>query len=224
MGRWRAALAVAGVAGYALLSHELMLHAADRPWAVAVLLGPLMLSVLMGAIARRQIGVAMACAAGAVGIALWLMYEPAPDVNRLYVAQHVIVHLALAWLFAHSLRPGGTPIITTLAWHAHGGQLRADMRAYTRRLTGWWVLFFGGMASASVAIYLLAPWNVWSLFGNLLTPLASVGFFLGEHVARYWRHPEFERVNPAVAMRAWRERHRTAPPDVADSRGVDATA
>ena len=45
MSRWRLALLLLAGAAYAVLSHWMMLHHAGAPWAVAVLLGPLWLTV-----------------------------------------------------------------------------------------------------------------------------------------------------------------------------------
>jgi hypothetical protein len=55
-------------------------------------------------------------------------------------------------------------------------------------------------------LYALAPWEWWSLYCNLLTPLAAAGVFLVEYIYRRWSHPEFERVAMADAVRAWRGR------------------
>ena len=50
----------------------------------------------------------------------------------------------------------------------------------------------GGLAGAIPGSAVLRLWSVWA---NLVTPVASVGFFVGEHVMRYRWHPEFERVS-----------------------------
>jgi hypothetical protein len=43
------------------------------------------------------------------------------------------------------------------------------------------------------------------VFCNLLTPVFAVLLFVGEHVLRYVRHPEFERVSLRAALQAYRE-------------------
>jgi uncharacterized membrane protein len=60
------------------------------------------------------------------------------------------------------------------------------------------------MIVVSLLIYALAPWPWWSLYGNVLTPLAAVSLFVGEYVVRYWRHPEWERVSLRTAFEAYR--------------------
>jgi uncharacterized membrane protein len=62
------------------------------------------------------------------------------------------------------------------------------------------------MTALSVAIYALASWTWWSLFCTLVTPVAAVAFFVGEHLWRYRRHPEFERASLGAAWQAYRRR------------------
>jgi uncharacterized membrane protein len=121
----------------------------------------------------------------------------------MYVLQHAGIHLALAWAFGSTLRAGATPLITALARTVHEVFTPA-MQAYTRWLTGLWAVYFVGMVVVSVLIYTLAPWPWWSLFCNVLTPLLAVAVFVVEHVLRYRRHPDFERVSMRAAMNAWR--------------------
>jgi len=124
------------------------------------------------------------------------------DVNRMYVLQHAGIHLALCLAFGASLRTG-----STTADHGHGRDrapaLHAELRAYTRghrRLGG----LLPGHGAVSFSLYGLAPWAWWSLFANVLTPLAAATLFVGEHFVRYRRHPDFERVSLRAAYDAYR--------------------
>ncbi len=203
-----ALLALSAFAAYALLSNWLMVNAPREPWAVAVLFGPLLLAVAGTALQRRQAGVLAACAAG-VAVLVWVVQRGGvADANRLYVLQHGGIHLALAWAFGSTLRAGSTPLISALAASVHQNFTPA-MQAYTRWLTGLWTVYFIGMLVVSALIYALAPWPWWSLYCNVLTPLAAVGLFVGEHLLRYRRHPDFERVSIRAAVNAYR--HREAP-------------
>jgi uncharacterized membrane protein len=196
-----------GFVAYALLSHWLMVHAANRPWAVAVLFGPLVLAVAATGWQRRQGGVLAACAAGVALIAAVVARGGVEDVNRMYVLQHGGIHLALAWAFGSTLRSGATPLITTIAEGLHRRlhqRFTPAMRAYTRWVTGAWTAFFIGMVVASALIYAFAPWPWWSFFCNVLTPLAAALMTLVEHVQRYRRHPDFERISIRAAFAAWR--------------------
>lgn len=202
-GGWRIAGAGAALGAYALLSHLLMVHAAHEPWAVAVLFGPLVVAVGLGAWQRRQTGLMAACAAGVLLLVWMVAHGGVADIQRLYVLQHGGLHLALAWTFGSTLRAGHTPLITTLAQSVHT-RFTPALRAYTRWLTGLWVAYFLGMVVLSLALYVLTPWAWWSLFCNVLSPLAAGLLFVGEHVVRYRRHPEFERVSLRSALEAYR--------------------
>jgi uncharacterized membrane protein len=201
---WRIAAVAALVAGYATLSHVLMSHWPDRPWSAAVLFGPLLIALTAAALARRH----WPTLAGCVGLALVLaavVQRGGVGVQALYVLQHGAIHAVLAWTFGMTLRPGATPLITMLAERVHE-RLVPGQREYTRALTCAWTVFFVVMIAVSLAIYSLLPWEAWSLFCNLLTPLAAVAFFAIEHMLRYRWHPEFERISMARALRAYKTR------------------
>ena len=62
------------------------------------------------------------------------------------------------------------------------------------------------MAALSLALFVFAPFAAWALFANLVTPIAMLALFVGEHVLRYRLHPEFERATLAQAVRAYADR------------------
>lgn len=196
-------LGVLAAALYALLSHGLMLHAADAPWAVAALFGPLLLPLLGLAWRQRQPLLLAAAVAGAAALVAVVAAGGLGDVRRLYLAQHVVMHAALGFSFAWTLRPGHTALITQMARRVHA--VSPDMVVYTRGVTRLWVGYFFGMALLSVVVFVLAPWSAWSLLANVLTPLAVGALFVGEHALRYRLHPEFERVTLADMVRAFRQ-------------------
>jgi len=202
MPRWRLLATAAAFTAYALLSWSLMTWWPNSPWAVATLIGPVIVPLLVAGILKGH-RLALAGALLAVGLLAALLYTGNTAMNRLYVLQHACLHALLGWGFAVTLRPGATPLITLLAERIHR-EFTPAMRAYTRWLTGLWVLYFVAMIGTSFALYLLAPWSWWSFFCNVLTPLAAVLFFAAEHVLRYWRHPEFERVSLGQVVQAWR--------------------
>ena len=200
---WQMAAAAAALAAYAVLSHLLMVYAAQAPWAVAALFGPLLLAVAAGGWLRRQWALLGGCAALVAWLA-WLVWRGGvADINRMYVLQHAGIHLALAYGFAVTLKAGSTPLISALAQRLHR-QVSPALLAYTRALTGVWVAYFLGMVVLSALIYALAPWPWWSLFCNVLTPALVVALFVGEHLVRYVHHPEFERVSLRAALGAYR--------------------
>ncbi len=203
MSGWRIAALVLALAGYAVLSHRLMSDMPERAWTVAALFGPLLAGVALGGWKRRHAPTLVACAAGVVLLAVVVARGGVADAKRLYVLQHAAIHAVLAWTFAMTLRPGATPLITAVARRVHE-RFTPAMQAYTRRLTALWVGYFVAMIGVSLAIYALAPWPWWSLYCNLLTPLAAGALFVADFAWRRWRHPEFEPVSIAHAIRAYR--------------------
>ena len=135
------------------------------------------------------------------------------DMQLMYVLQHGAIHLALGWSFAITLRPGSTPLISALARGLHtrlGQDFTPALAHYTRRLTALWVAYFVGMVAVSALIFWLAPWPVWSVFGNLVTPLAAAALFVGEYLLRYRWHPEFARITLRAAFEAYQHSGRGA--------------
>lgn len=211
------AVAFAGAA-YVAATHWLMTRAPASDWNAVVVVGPMLAFATIYA-ARRRLRV-FAAAAALVAIALvvqaWRGDGFAP--GTLYLAQHVGIHLLLAFVFGSTLQQGREPLITALARrvHAGGGGLTPPMAAYSRKVTVAWTLYFLTMAFLSVGLYALAPFEAWAVFANLVTPLAMLLLFVGEFVLRYRLHPEFERATLAQAMNAYSHRGaRTEPASLA---------
>lgn len=202
MPSWRLVAAAAALLAYAGLSHALMVRAPVQPWSVAALFGPLLAAVALGALRARQWIVLGLCGVGVALLAATVLRGGVQSMQRMYVLQHAGMHLALAWAFASTLRPGRTPLVTTLALRVHA-RLTPAMQRYTQRLTVVWSGYFVGMIAASATLYALAPWSWWSLFGNVLSPLLATGLFVLEHLWRHRRHPEFGRASLAAAWQAW---------------------
>jgi uncharacterized membrane protein len=202
---WRALAIALALAGYALMSHVLMVEAADQPWAVGVLLGPLLLGVSSLALQQRHLPSLMACMLAACGLWAYVTtQETQHRIEHLYVLQHAGIHLAFCCVFAITLRHGATPLITTFALRLHRTVSPALLR-YTRRITWLWSVYFGAMVVLSLGLFAAAPWWWWSVFANLVTPAAAVALFVGEYLLRYRLHPEFERITLQQALQAYRD-------------------
>lgn len=199
-----AAAAAAGLVAYSLLSWGLMASAPDKAWTVLALFGPLLAGLALAGWRSRHVPTLAGCAALAVVLVV-VWQRGGVDVNRLYVLQHAAVHALLGWGFGITLRRGSTPLITQLAARVHARPLGEAERAYTRRATWAWTLFFAGMIVLSLALYALASWELWSFWCTVLTPAAAVAFFVAEHAWRRLRHPEFEAVTMRSALQAWRQ-------------------
>lgn len=205
MTGWRLVAVLALVAAYAVASHLLMTHASNHPWTVAALFGPLLAAAAWSGWHTRQPRLLLGCAVALVVLVGVVARGGVDDVNRLYVLQHAGIHLALAFTFGITLRAGATPLIVAMGEKVHR-VFTPEMRAYARRLTLAWVIYFVAMVVVSLAVYALAPWPWWSFFCNLATPAAAVGFFVGEHGWRHWRHPHFEPVSLRAAWDAYQRR------------------
>ena len=195
--------AVASVA-YVAVSQWLMVQAPESPWSAAALLVP-MLAVVCAWMWHAQQRLVSSCAAAAIVFLLFQAVAGQPvAAEKLYVAQHVVVHLCLALWFGASLRRGQTPFISSLAARVHR-QLTVTMQAYTRKLTLAWTIYFLLMVLVSLALFTGASFEAWATFANLLTPIALALMFGGEYLLRYKLHPEFERVTMMDAIRAYRQ-------------------
>lgn len=196
-----AAVAVASVA-YVLGTHWLMTAAHDSPWNVVGVLSPMLAAIAVGAWRGGQRMLALGAAALIAALCAQALLGVHVSAQALYVVQHMGINGFLAVLFGATLRAGHKPFITGLAERVHT-VFTPDMAAYTRKATLAWTLYFMGMALVSLLLYLLAPFDAWALFANLLTPLAVALMFGGEYLLRYWLHPEFERTSMADAVRAY---------------------
>jgi uncharacterized membrane protein len=198
---------VLGVAGtaYLLGSHWLMTHAPDSAWAALVVVGPMLGLAAWLAWQRRQRVPALLATLATAALALqaWRGGGLAP--GSIYVAQHVAIHVLLAFVFGLSLQGGREALVTALARRVHG-RLTPAMAAYSRRVTLAWTVYFLAMAALSVLLYALAPFALWATFANLATPLAMLAMFVGEYLLRYRLHPEFERATLGQALRAYADR------------------
>lgn len=195
------AIGVAGLA-YVLASQWLMTRTPPSAWSAVALLTPMLAMVAVGAWRRGRRGWSTSAAAVAAALALQAAVGGGLSPERLYLLQHVAIHVALALVFGITLRRGSRPLISRLADRVHRG-LTPAMERYTRKLTLAWTLYFGAMAALSIGLYIGAPFSTWATFANLLTPLALAAMFTGEYLLRYRLHPEFERATMRDAIRAY---------------------
>ncbi len=101
----------------------------------------------------------------------------------------VLIHLALAFYFAASLRAGQTPLIERIMRMEFVGlPFPAALRAYARSLTVFWVIYFIGVATLSVVLALTARLGTWSLFVNILNYVIMAALLVAQHLYRLWRY------------------------------------
>jgi uncharacterized membrane protein len=198
------AAAVAAI-GYVLGSHWLMTRAPASDWSALLVVGPMVALAAVLAWQRRQrlLAAGAALATAALAWQAWQGGGVAP--GSVYVAQHVAIHVLLAFVFGLTLQAGRESLVTALARRVHG-QLTPAMQAYSHKVTAAWTIYFVAMAALSLALYALTPFATWAAFANLATPLAMLAMFGGEYLLRYRLHPEFERATLAQAVRAYADR------------------
>jgi uncharacterized membrane protein len=110
---------------------------------------------------------------------------------------HALLYSGLLALFAGSLRPGRTPLVSVLARRIRG-RLSPAVALYTRHVTIVWCWFCIAQLVGSAMLLLMASHAVWSLFVNVLdTPLLAA-LFAGEYLMRRWRLPA-EQHSPFMA-------------------------
>ena len=208
---------VVGIAAlaYIVATHWLMTSAPASDWNAVVVVGPMLALAGLYAVQLGKRWLAALCALALVGLVAEAWHGGGFTPASLYVAQHVSIHLLLAFAFGRTLQAGREPLITALARRVHGG-LTPPMVDYSRKVTIAWTLYFIAIAALSLVLYAAAPFDVWAAFANLGTPVTMAIMFVGEYVLRYRLHPEFERATLADAVRAF-SRH-TAPPAAGPSR------
>ena len=95
----------------------------------------------------------------------------------------VIIHLALFFMFAFSLKRNNTPVITRIA-AAIRPSLSDDEVTYTRSVTIMWAVFFLAMALISGYLAVFSSVAVWSLFVNVVSYGLIALVFLAEFQLR----------------------------------------
>ena len=201
-GRLRTALVILFLVGYPLLVH-IQVSGGDAALGIYGLLAAFAVALLT-ALCYRDMAAALLAIFAAAAVAM-LFWEPS---GQLFTLAPILINLALAVLFASSLRPGSTPVITRFA-QAMTGDLDAKTRHYARRVTLAWTLLFVLLTIELILLKLFATARTWSLFANFLNYVLLGAFFLFEYRIRvrhlhHLEHPSF----PEFIRRLWRLRLR----------------
>jgi uncharacterized membrane protein len=165
------------------LSDEVLLAVAVVLFALFV--GPAA-SALRGGGRWRLLGV---LAAAALLIAAVSVEWPDAGPQAALIVPPFLCCLLVSAVFAHSLMPGQQPIITRMSHISRGPVLPDGLIEYTRLLTWGWAIL--PMLLGVSALVAFAAWGIeaWSWVNNVVSPLALVGYFVGEHIYRGIRHP-----------------------------------
>jgi len=185
------------LAGTAIGAARLSGHAG-----LALLLGLLTLILAAGRHLPRPVWLALAAAAAACALAWPLLRPLAPQ--RLAGLLPPAGDLLLCAHFGATLRPGREPLITRYTRHDFG-RLPPECAGYTRALTLLWASLFAVLAPLHAVLLLgLPPLGAPLDSGTVLGGTAAfmLVLFLGEHVIRTLRFPQFGLATPARTLRA----------------------
>jgi uncharacterized membrane protein len=185
---------------YTATSHYCNTHGI-RGLGAVLALSPLM--ILASSLLWRSVRPRLAAGALTVAAGLVLYYEW-PQIEKkfsmVYLLQECGMYSLLAAGFAHSLRPGDTALCTRLADRLHGPLTPREVR-YTRQVTAAWAIFFAALTSIILALYVLVPFAVWSLFVNFIAlPLVAL-MFVVEYAIRRRVLPDTERPGILASVR-----------------------
>lgn len=117
---------------------------------------------------------------------------------------HAAAFLALLWFFGRTLLGGREALITRLARSVHGS-LPPTITAFTRRVTMAWCVFFASQVLLSALLLAFAPFEAWSLFVNVLDVPLLILMFVGDHLYRAIRFPDYPRASIVRILRAFAE-------------------
>lgn len=214
--------------GYTALAHLASLWHHDG-LALAALVLLIAMLVIEPLLARRPWAFV---ATPLLGWGAWALYAAGHAALPLLLVPVVFV-AGIAWIFARTLRPGTTPLITRIVIGIEGDgdptALTPELRRYTRHLTAAWAGVLLGMAGANLTLALIAspsgllesvgvpsPLPItqeqWSLWANLLNYGVIGGFFVVEFAFRKRRFPgryhgfgDFLRKLAALGPAFWRD-------------------
>ncbi|WP_298135291.1 hypothetical protein [Acidiferrobacter sp.] len=125
----------------------------------------------------------------------------------LYLGENVGMMVLLCGLFARSLRPSRTPLISRLSLLMRGS-LSPLLARYTRRVTALWAGLFGALAIVSLLLFFEAGIRIWAFYANILMWPIMVFVFVGEYLVRLAVVPAEERAGflqvVLASQRHWR--------------------
>ena len=173
--------------GYPLLAHlAVALNDTRLEWLALVWLLAISLT---GALIARRLWAWVTLSTGAC-VLYWLVVV-GHGRYALYVPP-ALIPAALFLLFARSLRPGSTPLISRIATVMRGEPLPPTLVVYTRVVTMLWCAVFVVMFASAVALAIWASPEVWSLMTNAVHYVALGVVFVAEFAYRRSRYRALE--------------------------------
>jgi uncharacterized membrane protein len=196
---WAALAAAPFVTHAAIATGRFATEAALLALVQITVLGALTIRKLRGW-RRVAAGVGVGALLGALGVRL---FKPGP-VGLIATSglSHTCIYLSLLFLFSHSLQPGRTALVTTLAARLRG-TLTPEIKVYTRNVTKAWCVFFTMQLVTSFMLLSLAPVRIWSLFVNVLDAPMVVAMFAAEYAIRRWRFRGLRHISPVATLQSF---------------------
>lgn len=187
---------------FLIVAYVAALHlsiAFKSPGLQAVALGILGLVVLYAPLMKRRYWAWLLLSAW---IAITLMMANSWSAKLLLFMPSVLMPLLMLLVFAPTLAPGRTAMITSVA-AAIRGDMPADLAIYTRRVTQMWTAVFLLMTVLHLVLAIWASAELWSLVSNFISYLVVAAIFLLEHLYHSWRyshhwHPSFTQFLKAL--------------------------
>ena len=163
---------------------------APRPSAVPVALRALLAIVVLAALVA----------------VLWKYGQPlAARADLMLYLENLVFMMALAAMFAITLRRGREPLITRLARTARNGDMPPSVIRYTRAITAAWALFFIAVAAVSTLLFVTRSLDAWSAFVNLaMWPLVAAMFAV-EYAIRRRVLRDVSHVSMMTGVQAFRQ-------------------
>lgn len=181
---------------------QLLRDVVDPAWSMLVLM--IVDACIVALVVRSKIAVLTGLLLGLLLAATMFLHQ-----QVLAALPSIVLNLMLAGVFAATLRRGETPLIVRIEELDNASELTPQFVRYLRVLTVAWTLFFLANAVLSLALILLAPFEWWSLFSNVLTWPLIGAMFAAEWVVRRIAYPELPPHTPlniAAKIFAYRRR------------------
>ena len=125
--------------------------------------------------------------------AIWPGLEGGFEGETALILPPFIGYMITSAFFGHSLLPGQVPVIVRMCQVSRGTPLPDGLESYARIVTWGWTVLPAVLAVSALVVYWFLGLDAWSWIGNIANPIILIGYFLGEHLYRYWRMPNLDR-------------------------------
>jgi uncharacterized membrane protein len=203
---WRRRLQLSAIIAFAVayagLSHYSNSSGGSHDLGIGLAVVPVLMVglLLLWRWTRPWVAVLAAAAAAALLRYFWPVLEQ--NFSVVYLLQEGGFYSLMAASFGQSLLAGREALCTQLADKVHGPLTPQEVH-YTRQVTAAWALFFVLITACTVALFILAPLRIRSLFANFCVPPLIGLMFAGEYAVRRRTLPQVQRAGLLAAVRVY---------------------